>query len=175
MVRVKNPKEKGNNFERKVAKLLSDWAGSKFMRTPSSGAIHNFNDKRVVSDIVAPLSIGNFPFSIECKNVECSWEWSTLLEGTSMTLNAHWEQCKNDAQREGLVPLLIVTKNFRDIYTIMSLEDWRKLPDVVINQIPTLILTWNETCIESVVFFKLKLLLDTMSLDELLSVELGTS
>ena len=65
---VKNPNNKGNELERKVAKMLSDWAGVKFMRTPSSGAIHNFKDKRVVSDIVAPLSIGNFPFSIECKN-----------------------------------------------------------------------------------------------------------
>ena len=54
---VKNPKNKGNEFERKVAKMLSEWSGVKFMRTPASGAIHNFKDKRVVSDIVAPLSI----------------------------------------------------------------------------------------------------------------------
>ena len=169
MIRVKNAKAKGNNFERKIAKMLSEWSGYTFMRTPSSGAIHNFHDKRVISDIVAPLAIGKFPFSIECKNVECSWEWSTLLEGTSTTLSIHWSQCKNDAQREGLVPLLIVTKNFRDIYSIMRLEDWKKFPDVVINQIPTLIVTWNETCTESVVLFKLKLMLDTLSLDELLA------
>ena len=167
-----NVKQKGNNFERKIAKMFSEWAGVVFMRTPSSGGIHNFKDKRVVSDIVAPLSIGQFPFSIECKNVECSWEWSTLLDSTSLTLNKHWNQCKLDAEREDLVPLLVITKNFRDIYAVLQLDHWRQLPDVVINQIPTLILTWNEICTESVVFFKLQLLLDTLSLSELLELDL---
>lgn len=94
------------------------------MRTPASGAIHNFRDKRVVSDIVPPLSVGNFPFSIECKKVECSWELSALLEGTSQTLKEHWEQCVEDANREGLIPLLIFNKNFRDVYAVMKKGDW---------------------------------------------------
>lgn len=121
---MKNPKVKGNGFERQVAKLLSDWAGVKFMRTPASGAIHNFKDKRVVSDIVPPLSVGNFPFSIECKKVECSWELSVLLGGTSQTIQKHWKQCVDDANQENLAPLLIFSKNFRDIYGVMRRVDW---------------------------------------------------
>ena len=124
---VKNPKEKGNAFERKVAKMLSEWSGVKFMRTPMSGAIHNFKDKRVVSDIVPPLALGEFPFSIECKNVNCSWEFSTFLEGTSQTLEKHWKQCIDDALREGLLPLLVFTKNFRGIYAALNLVDFKRL------------------------------------------------
>ena len=116
---MKNSKNKGNDFERQVAKMLSNWAGVKFMRTPASGAIHNFKDKRVVSDIVSPLSVGNFPFSIECKKVECSWEISAIIEGTSLTIEKHWKQCVDDAAREGLIPLLVFSKNYRNIYGMM--------------------------------------------------------
>jgi hypothetical protein len=118
---VKNPKEKGNEFERKVAKLLSDWSGEKFIRTPMSGAIHNFKDKRVVSDITAPLSLGNWPFSIECKKVEAAnWEFSAFIEGTSQTLKEHWQQCCTDADRENMVPMLVFSKNRREIYMMIT-------------------------------------------------------
>ena len=165
---VKNPKNKGNGFERTVAKILSEWAGVKFMRTPSSGAIHNFNDKRVVSDIVAPLSLGNFPFSIECKNVECSWEWSTFLEGTSVTINKHWDQCVTDAEREGLIPLLIVTKNFRSIFGIVEEPTWVGLPYKATKEISTMILdkVWKEPLI----IFKLESLLQRVTIQDVLSL-----
>ena len=130
---LKNPKEKGNNFERKIAKMLSNWSGFKFIRTPMSGALHNFKDKRVVSDIVPSLSLGNFPFSIECKNVSCSWEISKILDGTSITLIEHWEQCKVNAKEEELYPWLIFTKNFRRIYSMMYTEQFKKLPLMDIN------------------------------------------
>lgn len=112
---MKRPKEKGNAHERKVAAKLTEWAGAKFMRTPMSGAIHNFNDRRVVSDIVAPLSIGKFPFSIEAKNVEYDWTFSTIIKGTSMFWE-HWNQAVTDAEREELIPMLVFTKNYQDIY-----------------------------------------------------------
>lgn len=167
---VKNPKNKGNGFERKVAKMLSEWAGVKFMRTPSSGAIHNFQDKRVVSDIVAPLSIGQFPFSIECKNVECSWEWSTFLEGTSVTINKHWDQCVTDARREGLVPLLVVTKNFRDIYGVMPSAVWELLPYESVRGIPILVL--DGVCDEPLVVFKFSALLEHIRVEDVVSLPL---
>ena len=165
---VKNPKNKGNEFERKVVKMLSDWAGVKFMRTPSSGAIHNFKDKRGVSDIVAPLSIGNFPFSIECKNVECSWELSALLEGTSQTINKHWQQCSDDAAREELIPLLVFTKNFREVYAIMDFAVWLTFPSEWVVSIPSLVLTkiWEYPLI----VFKLQTFLEKVSINNLMSM-----
>ena len=136
------------------------------MRTPASGAIHNFNDKRVVSDIVAPLSLGNFPFSIECKNVNCSWEFSTLLEGTSVTLNNHWSQCTEDAKREGLIPLLVFTKNFRKVYAMMRQSDFQRL-NITIKPMLTIELQYIKVVIVS--FDKL---LESITVDQLIALDI---
>ena len=163
---LKNPKEKGNAFERTVAKMLSEWSGVKFMRTPASGAIHNFKDKRVVSDIVPPLSIGQFPFSIECKNVNCSWELSNLLEGTSETLGKQWTQCVTDAEREGLLPMLVFTKNFRGIYTVLKYDDFQKLK---INLDKSLRVTTLQL---DVVIFDFKMFLSAISCAQLSNLKI---
>ena len=164
---MKNPKNKGNAFERCVAKMLTEWAGVKFLRTPSSGAIHNFKDKRVVSDIVAPLSIGNFPFSIECKNVSCSWEFSSFLEDTSVTINKHWNQCLNDAERENLIPLLVFTKNFHRIFGVLQESQFQKL-DVKLESI--FILSRKDK--ENLVIFSFSDLLKSISCNELIAKNL---
>ena len=164
---MKNPKTKGNGFERRGAKILSDWAGVKFMRTPASGAIHNFKDKRVVSDIVPPLSIGNFPFSIECKKVECSWELSSILEGTSQTLRDHWSQCIEDANRENLIPLLVFNKNFREIYAVMKQEDLESTKV----QIDTRLTVFSGN-VAPLVIFRLKDFLSAISCNELVTLKL---
>lgn len=161
---VKNPKNKGNAFERGVAKQLSEWAGVKFMRTPSSGAIHNFNDKRVVSDIVPPLSIGNFPFSIECKNVMCNWEFSTFLEDTSVTLKNHWKQCEDDANREGLFPMLIFTKNFRDSYVMIRCSEYRTFNKEIIPRIEFI----NDN--KELTIINFKKFLESVTVEEVLKI-----
>ena len=160
---MKNPKEKGNSFERLIANKLSVWAGAKFMRTPSSGAIHNFKDKRIVSDIVPSLSIGDFPFSIECKKVQCSWEINALLEGTSITLQKHWSQCVSDAEREELKPLLIFSKNYRGIYTMIREEDFAYYHITVF---PRLIIC---TTIEELTIFNFEDFLTSTSITQLVS------
>lgn len=169
---LKNPKEKGNNFERKVANMLSNWSGCKFLRTPASGAIHNFNDKRVVSDIVPPLSIGKFPFSIECKCVECSWEFSTLISGTSQTINEHWKQSCEDAEREGLRPMLVFSKNFRSIMVMILQDDFDKLfvndnfPVVI--DFPVITIESQKVIGKKVVIMELSSLLISVSCSELI-------
>ena len=117
-----NSKAKGSTFERKVAKELSKWSGEEFHRTPMSGALKWSNDKRVISDIVAPNTLleKGWCVSLEIKNVETSWEFSNLLQGTSLTLNSHWVQCTADAEKEGMTPLLIFTKNYRDTFVMME-------------------------------------------------------
>lgn len=112
-----NSKQKGSEFERKVAKLLTEWSGQEFRRTPMSGALHWENDERVISDIVPPLNLG-FPFSIECKKQEVPWDFDFMFKGTS-SIWEFWKQCSRDAQSEGLEPLLIFNKNRRDIYAMM--------------------------------------------------------
>lgn len=123
-----NSKAKGSTFERKLAKMLSKWSGHNFVRTPMSGAMYHYhNDSRVISDIVPPSTLKGWAFSIEAKNVECPWDFNTFLEGSSLTLKSHWKQCIDDATRENLVPLLVFTKNYRDIYMMVDTSTWDDL------------------------------------------------
>ena len=147
--------------------MLSEWAGVKFLRTPSSGAIHNFKDKRVVSDIVPPLAVGNFPFSIECKNVTCSWEFSSILEGTSVTINKHWNQCCTDAERENLIPMLVFTKNFHRIFCVLQKSVYDKL-----NLILESTLTLDRNNQESLIIFSFQDLLKAISCEDLIAKKL---
>ena len=54
-------RNKGVLFERKIAKMLSDWWGDTFSRTPLSGGWQKKREegKRVRGDIITP---DNFPF-----------------------------------------------------------------------------------------------------------------
>ena len=162
---MKNPKAKGNNFERVTAKLLSDWSGHKFMRTPMSGAIHNFKDRRLVSDIVPPQTLLDWPFSIECKKVETSWEFSSLIEGTALFWR-HWEQCWEDSQRENMIPMLVFNKNYREIYVAITVDTFQKLELDIENTIQLNYNSWK------LVLIKFKDFLDNITCEELISKKL---
>lgn len=125
---LKNPKQKGNSHERAVAKILTSWSGHEFHRTPMSGALRWANDTRIVSDIVPSqeLIAKGWMFSIECKNTENSWEFNTLIEGTAVFWK-QWEQCVDDANREGLKPMLVFTKNYRDTFMAIQRSEFDKL------------------------------------------------
>lgn len=120
-----NSKAKGSGFELKIAKMLTKWSGSEFHRTPASGALHWKNDKRVVSDIVPPQEL-DWPFSIECKKVEYSWDFSNIIKGTS-TFWEHWNQANDDANREEMIPMLVFSKNYRDTYVALQVDVFVRL------------------------------------------------
>ena len=120
-----NGKAKGNRFELDVAKMLTEWSGKTFHRTPQSGALHWDNDKRVVSDIVPPQDLG-FPFSIECKSQEVPWDFDSLITGKSI-LWKFWNQCCRDAISEEMEPLLVFSKNYRKIYSMIRRITYDKL------------------------------------------------
>ena len=61
-----NGKAKGGVYERKIAKLMTEWTGVKFERVPASGGLHWKKDNRVYGDIVC--NDPTFPFVVECKN-----------------------------------------------------------------------------------------------------------
>lgn len=124
---AKKSKNKGNNFERKVAKLLSEWWGVQFHRTPLSGGIRWGQDNRVVGDIVVPQDCV-FPFTIECKKRE-GWTLDNLLRGTG-EIKEWWEQAVADNKRLGdndKFPLLLFSRNFSPIFYMMHKEVWEKL------------------------------------------------
>lgn len=163
-----NSKTKGSTFERKLAKMLSEWSGQEFHRTPMSGALHWANDKRVISDIVPPqvLVDAGWPFSIEAKCVECSWEFNTFMEGTSVTLQQHWKQCYEDSQREGLLPMLVFKKNRRDVYMMITESLFKELDIEPASYITV------KTQSDTLVILKFKEFLSLISCDEILGLQL---
>lgn len=122
-----NSRNKGANFERLVAKLLTDWWGVKFSRSPQSGGLHWSKDSRVTGDIVPPVDI-DFPFTIECKKQE-GWDFSQILSKKG-DIKQWWEQCINDFRRlddDSKNPLLVFSKNHYPIYYIMLTATYQRL------------------------------------------------
>lgn len=161
-----NSKQKGSEAERKLAKTLSEWANCEFHRTPASGALHWANDKRVVSDIVPSQELVDkgWPFSIENKKVENSWEFNGFIEGTSQTLKEHWEQCVTDSQREDMVPMLVFSKNYRDTYVMIKQSTFAELGIK-----PESYMTLHNQSYDLVIL-KLKDILSNITIEELLKI-----
>jgi len=106
----KMSKNKGASYERKIAKVFSQWSGKEFYRTPASGAwaSQRLGQDSQSGDIVAPSSI-NFPFSVELKNHEgISLENFMRSNGE---IPQFFTQNIGDAVRAKKVPMLIVHKN----------------------------------------------------------------
>lgn len=119
-----NSKQKGSTYERRVAKLMTDWWGGEFSRVPASGGLRWGADQRVAGDIVPPLR-SNFPFVIECKKHE-GWGLHNLLLNTG-PIRTWWEQVILDCTRmaeHGMAPCLVFSKNRdKDYILIPYVED----------------------------------------------------
>lgn len=127
-----NSRDKGSKFERKIAKMLSEGYGVEFHRTPLSGGLHWKEANGVSGDIVPPDTI-NFPYNIECKNVETDWDFDKIIAGTSKFWE-FWEQASKDAKDSKKIPLLIFKKNRKDIHIALSFTTlpWDKAYDRII-------------------------------------------
>lgn len=101
-------KTKGANYERHVAKLMSDWWGGKFSRVPASGGLQWGSDQRVAGDIVPPPE-ADYPFVVECKKRE-GWSMEHILLDIGEP-RKWWHQVVMDARRINKVPLLIFSRN----------------------------------------------------------------
>ena len=104
-----NSKDKGNRFEREIAKQLSKKFNTKAQRTPLSGGM----DLRGDLIVLEQRSI-LFNVSFECKNQERLNIWKAL------------HQCENDCER-GKDPVVVFTKNHENTYAAMRFEDWCNL------------------------------------------------
>lgn len=116
-----NSRNKGSEYERKVAKSLSKWWGEPFQRTPMSGGLHWKNDNRVAGDIVTPND-SKFPFTIECKKRE-NWTIEQLIKETG-DIEKWWGQVLNDCERSRMKPMLIFSKNFAPDYVMVLESDF---------------------------------------------------
>ena len=111
-----NGKKKGSDFERRIAKILSESLGFEFHRTPCSGGLHWQKDNRVAGDIIPPPGV-NFPFCIELKKHETSWEFPLFFSDKSFFYK-FWEQAEKESEMSGLEPVVIFSKNRREEYAV---------------------------------------------------------
>lgn len=117
-----NGRAKGQNAERKLAKLFATWWGGDFARTPLSGgfATSKFReDWNACGDLVTPDP--TFPFCVESKKVE-GWSLEQMLTSNKTKLHAWWEQTVKETPK-GKIPLLVFTKNHAPLYAMMSYAD----------------------------------------------------
>lgn len=107
----KASRDKGQRGEREAAKMLGEWWGSEFTRTPSSGGFKTKkfrNDWNAEGDIVTPDE--TFPFCVECKWQE-NWTMMQLLTSDVCDPWQWWEQTVKQTMGTNKIPLLIFKKN----------------------------------------------------------------
>ncbi len=134
--RGKGSKQKGSGYERRIAKILGEWWGEPFRRTPNSGGWDKQVDDGSVmatGDIIPPHGSA-WPFSVECKNQE-GWTLEAIMSGRCVRFLKWWEQCRKDARTVEKLPLLIFTRNRQpDFAAIYPASDSTPVADV---RVPT--------------------------------------
>jgi len=116
----KNSKKKGNRAELKIATMFKEQFDDKFSRTPNSGAFASTHSLGAVAqqtlagDLICPP---NFVFSIECKSGYNEIEIIKLISPGSnpskTKVNEFVNQSCEDAERSGLIPMLVYIKDRR--------------------------------------------------------------
>jgi hypothetical protein len=119
-----NSRRKGQTAERKLVKLFEAWWGSKFFRTPGSGAFATrgfvgVDTTQLSGDLVTTDT--QFPFCVESKKVE-GWTLEQMLSSTSTKIHSWWEQTTRETPA-GKIPLLVFTKNHAPLYAMMLRRD----------------------------------------------------
>ncbi len=111
-----NSTNKGHDFERKVAKIFSEWWGSEIRRTPMSGGsgISNLH-----ADLVADEK---FPFSVECKKYR-EVKFSSFLTTENNLLIQWWEQSLKESFENRKVAIVVFAENRGEIF-VMVAKTW---------------------------------------------------
>lgn len=115
-----NSKKKGDTFERKIAKELTEWWGYQFNRSPQSGGASWGADNNAVGDIVTPAE-ANFPLVVECKHRE-EWTIDNVLLNNREP-HTWWEQVIHDSGKVNKTPCLIFTRNRAKSYVALPYDE----------------------------------------------------
>lgn len=125
-----NGRNKGANFERVIAKQLSEWCGFTITRTPSSGGWAKTGDITPKD----PKEMVKFIFGVECKNNE-SWNFPLLFKGRergelNSVFSQWWKQCTDDCKISKKIPIVVFTRNNDPVFCIMRSTEFRMLNKV---------------------------------------------
>lgn len=118
-----NGRTKGHTFERKMAKVFSEWSGTELRRTPMSGGWQKTGDITAVK----PEDLVIWPLNIECKSyAKDTFHLEDLLKKKNGgPIVKWWKQCIKDADISNRMPLLVFTQNRDIVYVMGYYEDFK--------------------------------------------------
>lgn len=124
----KMSRNKGAAYERRIAKILTAWWGTKFFRTPLSGGHQDMsNEMNIAGDLVTKDVL--FPFHLELKKQE-GWNLEHLLTSDKMGKIGDWfRQAKKDC-KPGKIPFLIFSKNYSPDFFLLQRNDMTSIQSV---------------------------------------------
>ena len=122
----KRSKRKGKTYERRTAKLLTEFTGVGFRKTPSSGGFNRFGGVSIREELFCGDVISDshdFRFCVEAKNREEFTFEGILKNPNTAPFTLWWYQCCDDAKRVGLKPILFFKPdNQADFIAVNALD-----------------------------------------------------
>lgn len=124
-----NGRRKGNKAERVAAKLISDWTGHKFERTPSSGGLQ-WKASHAKGDITA-TDEHRCPFCFEVKSY-AKIDFSHLINPKikNPDILQYWSQASRDAGKVNKIPMLMMRYNGLPksfYFIVLERRFWKKV------------------------------------------------
>lgn len=106
-----NSRRKGAKAEREAAKVLKQWTGKTFAKTPASGGL-NWKKSNVAGDVVCTKEGHYFPFCVEVK-AHAKIDFAHLLQPgiKNVDILDFWNQANRDALKANKEPMVMMRYN----------------------------------------------------------------
>lgn len=151
-------KQKGNRYERRCVKLLTEFTGAKFRRIPSSGAFNKFGGAKVAEHVFSGDVIADrkdFWFSVESKSQKAFSFVAMLKNPETCKFTEWWDQCVNDAKSIDRLPMLMFKPDTLEDFVALTDDGIRRL-DIPINTPHFSIRIYDDTSLPIPKIFKWK-------------------
>jgi hypothetical protein len=149
-MKAKSKREKGNGFERLVARMVLDACNKggflldrkECFRTPLSGG-HPFADRGDLQ--IGPQLRKVFPFVVECKHQKI---WNPGAMFRARENEANWlrqvKRATKETKIEGLVPLLVCQGNLTGTYCAAPWDDLRRALPATAGAMPRMLFRFEK-------------------------------
>lgn len=117
---------RGKTYERRCAKILTEFTSTNFRKTPGSGGFNkqglSIREELFCGDLICDKS--TFLYCIEAKNRE-EFSFTALLKSPeTAAFTKWWYQCVTDAKAVNLKPLMFFKPNNRDDVIVLARDEW---------------------------------------------------
>lgn len=120
-------KRKGKTYERRAAKLLTEYTGVNFRKTPSSGGFNKFGGVAIREELFCGDVISDskdFKYCIEAKNREEFTFESILKNPSTAPFTIWWYQCCDDAKRVSMLPMMFFKPDSQADFIVVRPSDF---------------------------------------------------